>query len=75
MIYHCCIDLDYMLQRRGAAEMAGHVRLAGAETWATEAELLTHATILKARGFEVMPCCGNHDARGYCRGHEETGNA
>lgn len=25
----------------------------------------------KARGFEVIPPCDNHDARGFCNGHEK----
>lgn len=70
-VYHCCIDLAYILRRGGAREMAGHVRLPGADHWATEDEILTHAAILRAKGFEVMPTCSNHDARGYCCGHEE----
>lgn len=67
----CCIDLDYVIRRGGAAQMAGHIRLPRAAAWATEAELIAHATILQAKGLEVMPSCGNHDARGYCRGHEK----
>jgi hypothetical protein len=72
MTYHCNFDLDYLLHRGGARQMAGHVRLPGAKEWATEAEVLTHATLLKMRGMEVMPTCGNHDARGYCNGHAEA---
>lgn len=71
MIYHCCFDLDYLIHRGGSAELAGHVRLPGASTWATEAEVMTHATLLKARGFEVMPTCGNYDHAGHCKGHAE----
>lgn len=71
MKFHVGISLDYLIHHRGAAEMAGHVRLAGAETWATEPELLAHATILKAQGFELLPGCSKHDARGRCQGHEE----
>ena len=66
----CSIDLDYIVHRGGAAQMAGHVRLPGAETWATEAEIATHAVILKASGLEVMPTCRNYDAKGYCTGHD-----
>lgn len=68
-IYHCCFDLDAIIRRGEAGRMAGRVKLAGTETWATEAELITHATILKARGFEVLPTCAEYDARGHCRGH------
>lgn len=67
--YHCCFDIDAIVHRGEAARMAGHVRLPGADHWATEADILTHATLLKARGFEVMPTCGHHDSRGYCMGH------
>lgn len=68
-MYHCCFDLDAIIHRGEAARMAGYIRFAGAETWATEAELITHATLLKAQGFEVMPSCGEHDAKGHCLGH------
>lgn len=69
MRYHCCIDLDYILRRGGAAEMAGRVKLAGRNTWATEPAVLTHAACLKAMGYEVMPTCAHHNDRGYCLGH------
>lgn len=69
-IFHATFDLDAIIHRGEAAKMAGHVRIAGAETWATEAELIAHASILKAKGYEVLPVCDNHDAAGQCRGHE-----
>lgn len=72
MMFHCAFDLDYILHRCGARSMAGNVRLPGASDLATEAEVLTHATLLKARGFEVMPTCDQHDERGYCLGHKEA---
>ncbi len=66
---HCCIDLDYIIHRGGARSMAGRVTLAGCDRPATEAEVLAHAAILKARGFEVLPTCRDHDSRGHCLGH------
>lgn len=71
-IFHCAFDLDYIIHRRGAAEMAGHVRLPGADHWATEAELVTHATVLKAKGMESLPTCGHHNKLGHCLGHTEA---
>jgi hypothetical protein len=70
VIYHCCFDLDSIIHRGEGSRMAGRVRLAGADHWATEAELIAHATILKAQGFEVMPTCGKHDKAGNCLGHD-----
>lgn len=67
--FHATFDLDAIIHRGEAARMAGHIRLAGAQHWATEAELITHASILKAQGFEVLPVCDNHDAKGQCLGH------
>lgn len=70
MIYHCCFDIDHLIHRGGARRMAGHVRLPGQSEWATEAEIITHATVLKAQGFDAMPTCSNHDRLGHCNGHE-----
>lgn len=67
-IFHASIDLDAIIHRGDAARMAGHVRLPGGEDWATEAEILAYATILKAKGFEAMPTCSCHDSRGNCTG-------
>jgi len=75
-VIHCCIDIGWVLHRGGAREMAGHVRVptaispkpALAERCSTEAEIMTWAAILQAKGFDAIPTCGNHDARGYCRG-------
>jgi hypothetical protein len=71
-VFHCCFDLDYILHRGGAQEMArGGVRLPGADRLATASEIAAHAVVLKARGFEVMPTCAKHDKAGHCTGHEE----
>lgn len=68
--YHATFDLDALIHRGEAAKMAGHIRFPGAEDWATEAEIIAHASILKAQGFEVLPTCDNHDATGQCLGHQ-----
>lgn len=68
-VFHTSIDLDYVIHRGGAREMAGLVRFAGAEEPADEVELLTRATLLKARGFKAFPGCANHDSEGWCLGH------
>ena len=70
-IYHATFDLDAIIHRGEAARMAGHVRLPGATEWATEAEIIAHAAILKAKGFEVLPACNNHDTQGNCLGHQQ----
>ncbi len=33
-------------------------------------EVYLMAINLKSQGFEVIPPCDNHDAKGYCNGHE-----
>lgn len=68
-VFHASIDLDYVIHRGGARELAGLIRFAGATQPADEVELLTRATLLKAKGLEAFPPCGNHDAKGWCRGH------
>ena len=68
--YHATFDLDSLIHRGEAAKMAGYVRLPGQQEWATEAEIITHASILKAKGFDVLPTCDNHDAIGRCLGHQ-----
>lgn len=69
--FHATFDLDALIHRGEAAKMAGHVRLAGADHWATEAEIVAHATILKAKGLDVLPACDNTDAKGNCLGHSK----
>lgn len=68
--FHATFDLDALIHRGEAARMAGHIRFAGVEDWATEAEIIAHASILKAQGFEVLPTCDNHNASGQCLGHQ-----
>lgn len=33
-------------------------------------EIRARLTELHQKGFVVVPTCGNHDAKGYCQGHE-----
>jgi hypothetical protein len=69
-IMHCSIDLDAIVHRGMAHSMAGLVTLPTEPSRrATEAEIIAYAALLKARGFQVLPTCGNHDTRGYCKCH------
>jgi hypothetical protein len=67
--FHVTFTLDALIHRGEAAKIAGYIRLPGATEWATEAEIIAHASILKAQGFEVLPTCNNHDSKGNCLGH------
>jgi hypothetical protein len=67
--FHATFDLDALIHRGEAARMAGYVRFAGSNHWATEPEIVAHATILKAKGFDVLPACDKTDAKGNCLGH------
>jgi hypothetical protein len=67
-VIHCCIDLDYIVHRGGWRHMVNNVRLPGATRNATADEVIAYAVMLKARGFDAMPTCANHDERGHCRG-------
>lgn len=69
--FHVTFTLDSLIHRGEAAKIAGYVRLPGETDWATEAEIIAHATILKAQGFDVLPPCNNHDAKGNCLGHQQ----
>ena len=71
-IFHATFDLDALIHRGEAARMTGHVRFSGASEWAFEAEIIARASILKAQGFEVLPVCAGHDAKGRCQGHEHA---
>jgi hypothetical protein len=69
-VIHCCFDLDYILRRGGADEMAnGGIRKDG--RLLTAPEIMTMAVLLKAQGFEVLPTCANHDELGHCKGCEK----
>lgn len=46
-IYHVSISLDRLIHRGEAALLAGHVKLPRATRWATEAEIIVRAAILK----------------------------
>lgn len=71
-IFHATFDLDALIHRGEARRMAGHVKLPGEASWASEAEIIAYATILKAKGYEVLPVCEGHDAKGNCQGHEHS---
>lgn len=67
--FHVTFSLVELIHHGGAASIAGYIRLNGSIEWATEAEIIAHATILKALGYVVLPPCNNHDAHGNCLGH------
>ena len=69
MKIHCCFDIDYAIRHAREIAAAG-IRKPDGELMAQE-EWVANAVILKAKGFEVMPTCGNYDSRGYCKGHAE----
>lgn len=68
------LDLDYVLslpaqQAQALLQTDDGRSLSAQEVW-------THATLLKARGFAVMPLgCNNHDNQGRCLGHLPEGGA
>jgi hypothetical protein len=65
--YHCCVDLDALIKGRDI----GPFRVVSAEELPVpQHELVAHAVILKARGFDVLPTCSKYDEKGNCRGHE-----
>lgn len=67
--HHVAITVDYVLRVADAGDIFIH---AGSGEPMSSAEAKAHATICKARGYEVVPPCGNHDARGHCKGHPVT---
>lgn len=71
MIYHCCMDLDFII--RCPPEKAAMIaRRPDTGIQMESHEIKAHALILKAKGFEVMPGCNHHDSRGHCLGHEKA---
>lgn len=70
MIYHVGFDLSCILN--APMDEAGAM-LKDARTGRSlpGAEAKTHAAIMKAKGFKVLPPCDHHDAEGYCLGHEK----
>lgn len=69
--FHLSLDLGWLIERGGASEVACGLVLPGSKLPATEVELLAHAVILRARGFECMPTCAGHNRSGRCMGHVE----
>lgn len=68
-IFHPTWTLDSLIHRGEAKAMAGYIKLPGQQEWATEAEIITHATLLKARGYRMLPVCRGHNPDGSCAGH------
>lgn len=64
---HVTFVIDYLLNlpdhKLGGALTGDGRPLAAAEARALLADL-------KARGFEAVPACPQHDAKGYCPGHD-----
>lgn len=69
MICHVAVGLNY-LTTCPLVELEGMFKNERGETIAPEA-IVSHAIVLKAKGYEVLPPCNNHDALGYCNGHAE----
>lgn len=65
---HVCVGLNY-LTSCSLTELVGMFNDENGQTIPPE-QVVAHATILKAQGFQVLPACDNHDAKGYCLGHE-----
>lgn len=69
MKYHVAMSCDGIL--REPPEVAGAMLEDGDTGRTLEShEVYALAVTYKARGFEVIPPCDNHDAKGYCKGHE-----
>lgn len=74
MKYHVAMSCDGIL--REPPDVAGSMLIDSATGRTLEShEVYALATIFKARGFEVIPACDNHDSKGYCNGHDDAPNA
>lgn len=69
MLYHCCVDLDYIL-RQPPREAGRMLRDEKTGRSLRSEEVYALAAVLKAQGYDAMPTCDRHDARGHCLGHE-----
>ena len=68
MIRHAALDLNY-LTSCSLDELEGSFKNPQGEILEPSA-VVAIAVILKAKGYEVLPPCKHHDARGHCKGHE-----
>jgi len=72
VLIHAGFDLDAILHRGMAHQLAGMIRRGPDEPWMTVEEVATHALCLKLRGYRMLPTCGHYDRQGYCLGHDEA---
>lgn len=73
MRYCVTVDVELLIRSR-PDQLVGKVRNKSGRLLAFH-EIVFHATVLKAKGFKVVPSCDHHDKQGYCLGHPvETGN-
>lgn len=69
MKHHVAMSISGIL-REPAESAAGMFKDAESGKTLEAHEVYLMAINLKSQGFEVIPPCDNHDAKGYCNGHE-----
>lgn len=71
MKYHVAFSCDGVL--REPPDVAGKMLRESATGRTLEShEVYALAVIYKAMGYDVIPPCASHDAKGNCLGHETT---
>lgn len=70
---HCSMAISYLIgHARAPRRLDGIFVERGTGRKLPGEEVVEMAISLANNGYEVVPSCNHHDAKGYCLGHEEA---
>lgn len=71
-IIHCCMDISGLIQHARAPRRLDGIYLdRNTGRKIPGEEVLAMAIDLASKGYEAIPACDHHDAKGYCLGHQQ----
>lgn len=69
---HCCMAISYLIgHARRPRQLDGIFIDRNTGEKMPGEEVLAMAIDLASKGYEAVPTCDHHDAKGYCLGHQQ----
>lgn len=69
--YHCCVDLDAIVERNRLALMTLREFARDEVENKSDDTIVTEAVIRRAKGAVAWPLCDHADKLGHCKGHAQ----
>lgn len=70
--FHCCMAISYLIGHARRPRKLDDIFVErGTGRKLPGEEVVTMAIDLANKGYEVVPSCDGHNAKGYCQGHQQ----